>query len=125
MMNYEKPVVIGCDDVAEGVYAASGCYTVSTTMHQNPELGRQTYVIQVNAKHSADHTCSEQLLTLGFNQPVQYESSGGTPVATSGSEIKIAYSYWNNPSDNIGLGDVSVSSESGLQVVYAYMTDNG
>ena len=26
MTDYKKPVVVGCDDVAEGVYAASGCY---------------------------------------------------------------------------------------------------
>ena len=24
MTDYKKPVVVGCDDVAEGVYAASG-----------------------------------------------------------------------------------------------------
>lgn len=30
MTDYKKPVVVGCDDVAEGVYAASGCYTVTT-----------------------------------------------------------------------------------------------
>lgn len=125
MRNYEKPVVIGCDDVAEGVYAASGCYTVTTVIHQTPQEGRQTYLIQVNAVHSADHMNTEQLLTLGFNQPVQYESSAGTPVVSSGNEIKILYKYYSNPSDKIGFGDVSVSSESGLQVVYAHMTDNG
>ena len=93
MTDYKKPVVVGCDDVAEGVYAAS-------------------------------HTCSQQLLTLGFNQSVEYSSSNGTPVLTSGPEIKIAFSYWNNPKDNIGMGDVIVTSEAGLSVTYAYMTDN-
>ena len=36
MTDYKKPVVVGCDDVAEGVYAASGCYTVTTNIHQRP-----------------------------------------------------------------------------------------
>lgn len=40
MTDYKKPVVVGCDDVAEGVYAASGCYTVTTNIHQRPEFGR-------------------------------------------------------------------------------------
>ncbi len=115
MTDYKKPVVVGCDDVAEGVYAASGCYTVTTNIHQRPEFGRGDYRIQVNAR---------QLLTLGFNQPVEYSGSNGTPVLTSGSEIKIAFSYWNNPKDNIGMGDVIVTSEAGLSVTYAYMTDN-
>lgn len=47
MTDYKKPVVVGCDDVAEGVYAASGCYTVTTNIHQRPEFGRGDYRIQV------------------------------------------------------------------------------
>ena len=124
MTDYKKPVVVGCDDVAEGVYAASGCYTVTTNIHQRPEFGRGDYRIQVNARHDTSHTCSQQLLTLGFNQSVEYSSSNGTLVLTSGPEIKIAFSYWNNPKDNIGMGDVIVTSEAGLSVTYAYMTDN-
>ena len=104
MTDYKKPVVVGCDDVAEGVYAASGCYTVTTNIHQRPEFGRGDYRIQVNARHDTSHTCSQQLLTLGFNQSVEYSSS--------------------NPKDNIGMGDVIVTSEAGLSVTYAYMTDN-
>lgn len=75
MTDYKKPVVVGCDDVAEGVYAASGCYTVTTNIHQRPEFGRGDYRIQVNARHDTSHTCSQQLLTLGFNQSVEYSSS--------------------------------------------------
>ena len=44
MTDYKKPVVVGCDDVAEGVYAASGCYTVTTNIHQRPEFGRGDYL---------------------------------------------------------------------------------
>ena len=49
MTDYKKPVVVGCDDVAEGVYAASGCYTVTTNIHQRPEFGRGDYRSQVKA----------------------------------------------------------------------------
>lgn len=56
MTDYKKPVVVGCDDVAEGVYAASGCYTVTTNIHQRPEFGRGDYRIQVNARHDTSHT---------------------------------------------------------------------
>ena len=56
--------------MAEGVYAASGCYTASAYIHQTPENGRGDYRIQVNGKHNADHTKEAQVLTISFNQNV-------------------------------------------------------
>lgn len=89
MKNYEKPIVKLEEEKAEGVYMASGdsidgnnsgsgCYTVSAYIHQTPEIGREDYRIQVNAHHSASHNCNGQILTLNFNQPVTYQSSGGS-----------------------------------------------
>lgn len=125
MSIYSKPVVIIDEDTAEGVYAASGCYTVNANIHQSPQSGRGDYRIQVNASHSSDHTCSEQILTLTFNQEVTYTNSTGTLVGSgTGNSISIKYAYWNNPNDNIGLGEVIVSSEAGLALIAARMTDN-
>ena len=56
--------------------------------------------------------------------PVEYQGSSGTLRGSSaGTQIAIDYSYWNNPKDNIGLGDVTVSAEDGLVITGAWMTD--
>lgn len=127
-MNYIKPTVINNNNLAEGVYASSGavndtCYTVQARIHQRPETGRDDYRIQVNAQHNANHKCDGQLLTIHFNQPVQYISSNGTLVDNGGNYVTIEYHYWNNPIDNIGLGDVVVKSTDGLTITWCTMTD--
>lgn len=51
MKTYSKPVVTIDIGLAEGVYAASGCYTASAYIHQKPETGRGDYRIQLNGQH--------------------------------------------------------------------------
>lgn len=124
MSKYVKPVVSLDEGMAEGVYAASGCYTVTTNIHQKPETGRGDYRIQVDGVHAADHTREAQTLTITFNQEVTYSSSNGTLVGSeTGTTISIGYTYHQNPNDNIGLGDLVVVSNPGLEVVSAKITD--
>ncbi len=68
--SYEKPSVMQNGSFTEGVYMASGCYTANAYIHQTPETGRETYVIQVNGKHDTTHTVDKQTLTISFNQNV-------------------------------------------------------
>ena len=127
-----NPMIQAVDDLAEGVYMASGvstqsggCYTASAYIHQTPETGRGDYRIQVNGKHAADHTVDEQDLHITFNQPVTYSSSQGTLTsAGTGTTLDIHYRYHNNPTDNIGLGDLIVVSDPGLEVVSVSITDD-
>lgn len=132
-MKYEKPMIVETEELAEGVYAASGsvlggdCYTVSAYIHQTPETGRGDYRIQVNATHAAanGHHSGEQVLTLSFNQTVEYSSSNGTLVSGSGTaSINIKYNYHNNGNDNIGLGDVVVKADQGLAITGAVLSCN-
>lgn len=124
MSKYVKPVISLDEGMAEGVYAASGCYTVTTNIHQKPETGRGDYRIQVNGVHAADHAKKAQTLTITFNQEVTYSSSNGTLVGSNtGTTISIGYTYHQNPTDNIGLGDLVVVSDPGLEVVSAKITD--
>ena len=121
MKDYEKPILVHNDAAFEGVYAASGadCYDVTPRIHQRPETGRGDYRIQVDGVHSATdgHHSGEQILTLYFNQPVTYVSSGGTLKGGDGTAaLSITYNYHNNASDNIGLGDVIVTSDAGLSI---------
>ena len=126
MKNYEKPVVLMNENLAEGVYAESGqaCYTTTGYIHQVPETGRGDYRIQVNGVHSADHYCEAQVLHISFNMPVTYKSSNGSLAGGNGtSSLDINYSYHNNENDNIGLGDLVVEADSGLAVTGVSITD--
>lgn len=127
MKDYVKPVVIENDELAEGVYAASGtdCYTVTARIHQTPQEGRGDYRIQVDGKHSAgdNHHSGKQRLTISFNMPVDYVWSNGTLVS-SGNSVVIDYNYHNNAYDNIGLGDVIVAADQGLAVNGAILECN-
>lgn len=124
---YNKPMILTNSDLAEGVYAASGCFTVTWNMHQRPETGRGDYRIQVNAQHSASHTCSEQYLVITFNQPVVFKECGAAIIdsSTSGTSLRLVRRNHCNGNDNIGFGDVVVESDPGLEVVSMVVTDNG
>lgn len=123
--SYEKPSVIQNGSFTEGVYMASGCYTANAYIHQTPETGRETYVIQVNGKHDATHTVDKQTLTISFNQNVKHIRSQGNLVSGDGSNtLVIDYGYHNNPTDNIGLGDLEVSAGEGLEITSVSITDN-
>lgn len=133
MIDYIKPTVLGNEEISEGVYAASGaigennCYTVTAIIHQSLETGRGDYRIQVNGIHAAvnGHHSSEQILTLFFNQPVSYSSSNGELYSGDGTNIlSIKYNYHNNGYDNIGLGDIIVTSDTGLSITQATLSCN-
>lgn len=127
MKNYFKPVIISNEELAEGVYMSSGdlgCYTASANIHQRPETGRGDYRIQVNGIHNADHTKEKQWLYITFNMNVTYKSSQGTLVNGDGSNtLCIEYNYHQNPTDNIGLGDLVVEADAGLAVANVKITD--
>ena len=81
-------------------------------------------LFQVDGKHDADHTKDAQTLTITFNHDVTYKSSNGTLAsAETGTTLVINYTYHQNPTDNIGLGDVVVTSEPGLAITGVSITD--
>lgn len=133
MKNYEKPIVLVNEELAEGVYAASGaaagddCYSVTAYIHQTPETGRGDFRIQVDAVHAAGdgHHSGKQTLVLSFNQTVTYVGSNGSlSGGDNTASIRIDYTYHNNGNDNIGLGDVIVTSDAGLAVTGAMLICN-
>lgn len=129
MMNkdYKKPVIVANNNLSEGVYLASGngCYTANAYIHQTPPNGGYgEYRIQVNGAHKADHTKEAQVLTISFNQNVSYVSGGAGLISGDGTtSLTINLSYHQNPTDNIGFGDLIVNSDSGLAITGVSITD--
>lgn len=63
-------------------------------------------------------------MTISFNLPVEYKHSNGTLVGLgTGTTLVIDYFYHQNPTDNIGLGDLVVTADTGLQVTSVKLTD--
>ncbi len=126
MSNYSKPVISIDNGMSEGVYAASGagCYSASAYIHQTPQTGRGDYRIQVNGHHNADHTKEAQILTISFNQNVTYVSGGAGLISGNGTTtLTIKLSYHQNPTDNIGFGDLVVTSDAGLAITGVSISD--
>ena len=125
MKKYIKPVVEVNEDLAEGVYAASGsCYVINAYITQIPQIGRSDYRIHLNAIHNADHTNNSQTLTIKFNQNVHYVSSNGELVYGDNTDtLIIVFSYWQNGFDNIGLGELVVTSDENLTIKSTKLAD--
>lgn len=121
MKSYEKPIVLTNEELAEGVYAASGmCYTTQARFTQSPEQGRGNYVIQFDAVHEAadGHHSGMQRVQVSFNQAVEYISSDGTYISGDNtSTMVVEYdNYHNNGMDTIGLGNLTVNGDPGLAI---------
>ena len=122
MNKYEKPMALMNHSLAEGIYMASGgaggaCYTATAYIHQYPVNGDRTYRIQMNGRHDTNHTSNKQELVISFTLPVTYISSNGTLLSGNGTTtLHIGYTYYNNPTDNIGLGDLCVQADDGLAI---------
>lgn len=110
--------------VAESGDVSNSCYDVQATIYQKPEPGRDDYRIHVNGKHHANHTSNHQTLTISFNMPVTYLFSNGLLRSGDGTPtLVIDYHYYNNPVDNIGLGDIAVKSSHGLAITGIVLND--
>lgn len=110
--------------VAESSAEGGSCYDATAYIHQTPETGRGDYRIQVNGVHHADHTRDAQTLIISFNIPVTYKGSQGTLASGDGTQtLHINYTYHQNPTDNIGLGDLIVEANEGLAVTDVVIID--
>lgn len=126
MKNYKKPIVLANSELSEGVFAASGGYgfnNASAYIHQDGELGRNDYRLQVDAWQNEGQLSNSQTITLTFNHPVtitQAGGQGGTVISGNGTNtVTIQYTYTQNPNDRLGFGDLYLTSEEGLEVLGA------
>lgn len=104
----------------------STCYIVNAQIIQRPEVGRETYVIQLNAQHHGKSKNNEQYLTMTFNKPVIFVScSNGNVINGNNTPIlNVALHYFNNENDNIGMGDFIVRAQGNdLSIMNCSMSD--
>ncbi len=112
---YKKPVLVSAEDMAEGVFAASGSANAKAWIVQRPELGRYDFRLRVEGNPGG--TTEVQIFTVTFNQAVEYEG-GDWPGTASGNTVTITRSNHANPGDNINF-NLIVKSQTGLEVVSA------
>ena len=124
MKNYERPVVVINDDLAEGVYAASGatCYTVSGFGCQDPyaiaDTSLNAWTVHVDGVHNdPGHHSLYREVTVVFNYPVTVHSKESNTTVISGdgtNTITVSLNHHNNSSDNIGLSGFVVKVDKSI-----------
>lgn len=95
MSEYKKPIVIEIDELAEGVYTASGSGTsecweiidVKTTQDDNG-IGEHIFELQMIHKTGVKHISSDTYVTLTFNYAVTNAHSE-FPCTVSGNKVTI------------------------------------
>ena len=70
MKNYERPIVMINEDLAEGVYAASGCWTSWGDYHQTRSTGMEQFCFQVNGLHIDERHNGPFIIEVTFDQDV-------------------------------------------------------
>ena len=116
MKTYEKPVVMVNEEVAEGVYASSGCLvatfegdnpTVYIASRPQPDDLEQVYTIEVGGTHimpegAAFHKSGTQTVYITFNQAVTHDGVTSTTITSSCTNTL------NNDNENFGWGITKV-----------------
>lgn len=100
-MKYEKPIVVATDDLAEGVYAASGsgvlgdsttsgdCWTVTVTKDQNDAGGYCTFRVAATHSTSVTHISTKTTVTIAFSSNVTAAEFEGFNASVSGSVVTL------------------------------------
>lgn len=73
MNNYERPVVMVNDGLAEGVFAASGepeCWTIDVVSVQDWNGSHHVYEVRCTHSDTVEHISSATTVTVTFNQPL-------------------------------------------------------
>lgn len=83
MKNYEKPMILANEELAEGVYAASGCLRASVTLSSTDTNGAANKArFDVRLDHSSEdaHISQKQKVVIKFSTPVRVTETGGSNV---------------------------------------------
>lgn len=96
MKNYEKPVVLANEELAEGVYAASGgigeaeCWTISVRSDQDWNGSHHVFEVTIVHPDTVQHISTESTSVITFNHVLTdaYTESGFS-ATFSGSTVTV------------------------------------
>lgn len=136
MKKYEKPVVMINEELAEGVYAASGCWTANGAGRQTRVSSREDFRFQVNGSHIAVAHTGKVIVTFIFDQPVKaaefcgYQLLGDISGGATVVQFELTnYSGGVNPSENFGGGALNVKTVDDnlteLELISVTISDGG
>lgn len=115
MKRYEKPVVMINEELAEGVYAASGCWTAGGTGKQTRVSSRDDFRFQINGSHISEAHAAKVIATFTFDLPVNsatfcgYKPIGDISAGATVVQFELTnYSGGVNPDENFGGGALNV-----------------
>jgi hypothetical protein len=134
MKNYSKPMILPNEELAEGVYAASGCWTITGYEHQgNIDVGRDSYVFQLSAKHNQESGHGNvYTITITFDQPVTFDFCTDAQYSSGNGTKTLVLTRTNgatNPGEGVGLGSLYVKyagngpKPDSIAITYVKMTD--
>lgn len=134
MKKYERPAVLVNEELAEGVYAASGCWKTTWNEHQSKDSAGY-FNFQIDGKHADVAHQPNTIITCTFNVPVKVIEVNYTPVDSSSttSYFKVHSFVRTQPinagGEGLGFGTLKVVAEdttlTEITLVDVTATDNG
>ncbi len=124
MKNYESPVILDNEELAEGVYATGSggslisgvCFNHTLTCTYKGNSGHN--VITIVGSHRGTHQTDSQLLELTFDQLVTFEKTkdGGVLEGTqTGNKICIRYNkHYTEDDATVSFGEIWVNAGQGV-----------
>lgn len=115
MKKYEKPVVMINEELAEGVYAASGdCWTVTPTSVQPWNGTAHVFEIKIVHQRNLQHISNSSTVVLTFNHPISSATAQEYACTASGNTVTIT---------RVRLGDAYESGDEATYKVFATAKD--
>lgn len=129
MNNYEKPMVMVNEELAEGVYAASGSDCWSISVYTTGNVGSDFREVHIDGTHTnPGHHNAYPSVSITFNQTITgVPSTSGLNCSYGGNSVTVSRNFGtSNGSENWGVNiTVSCASPSTLSVVdYSWSCPN-
>ena len=134
MKKYERPVVLVNEELAEGVYAASGCWATTWDKHQSVDTAGY-FNFQINGIHDDVAHQPNTIITCTFNVPVKVIEVNYEPVDPSSTTSDsrehsfVRTQPINAGGEGLGFGTLKVVAEdttlTEITLENVTATDNG
>ena len=121
MKTYEKPMVLATEELAEGVYAASGavedegaCWTVTVELQQRVEANKIIYRVYAVHPKGLAHISNGTEIVIVFNKAIQEAYYDGGSAVISGNTLTLIREQHGNAygeGDNFNAGVTIIADD--------------